>query len=67
MEDEILEIIKKQQYAATWGIAAQLKIKTSKCLKLVKLLEAHGLVKRSKAYGNINNIVWELEALKVGE
>ena len=57
---DVVEILKHQVHAGTWSLALKMKVKTPRCLELMKSLEKHGIVKRSKHYSQRNNIVWEL-------
>jgi Mn-dependent DtxR family transcriptional regulator len=59
VKDKIITILNNNKYAATWSLARQLKVKTSRCLMLMNLLESNGVVRRSE-YSQRNNIVWAL-------
>tara|TARA_R110000803_G_scaffold115793_5_gene184368 strand:- start:12118 stop:12354 length:237 start_codon:yes stop_codon:yes gene_type:complete len=57
---KVVEILKEQQHAGTWALAHKMKVKTPRCLQLMKSLEKHGIVKRSEHYSQVNSIVWQL-------
>ncbi|MBV2127964.1 hypothetical protein [Arsukibacterium indicum] len=52
---------------STWGIAHENGLPTSKCLRIMKQLEALGFVEKCQRYSSKNNYVWKLtDAGKAG-
>lgn len=54
-------VLALEQYeTSTWGIAARCGLPTSKCLRIMKNLEAMGIAEKCQRYSSKNNYVWKL-------